>query len=75
MGGMSTTPTNRLAAPVASRVYHLRDMMSLYGGISDSTIHKWAREGLIPAPGYIGKRPVWNRQEVDAHLAGLTGKP
>jgi predicted DNA-binding transcriptional regulator AlpA len=73
MGAMNKTLSNRLPVPAEPKLYHLRDMCSLYG-VSDVTIHNWSRQGKIPAPGKIGKRPVWSREEVDEHLASLGGK-
>lgn len=44
----------------------------LAGGVSDMTIWRWMKDGIIPAPIKIRKRNYWRRGEFIAALSGQT---
>lgn len=40
-------------------------------GVSDPTLHRWLKVGLLPKPVYVGARsPRWPEDEIDALIAG-----
>ncbi|WP_420598959.1 helix-turn-helix transcriptional regulator [Neptuniibacter sp.] len=47
--------------------------LSAHFGVSDSTLHKWVREGKLPKPQYLNGRRCWlSAQVVAAEEAMLT---
>jgi predicted DNA-binding transcriptional regulator AlpA len=38
-----------------------------FAGISDATVYRWVKAGILPEPTYFGARsPRWDDEEVDA---------
>lgn len=40
-----------------------------------ATLYRWAKEGVIPPPFDLNGRPAWRESEIEAFIAGCTGKP
>ena len=52
---------------------HLIDAASVraeFGGKSPMTLHRWIKQGILPAPVKINGRNYWRRSEVTAIKAG-----
>lgn len=44
------------------------EVRSLAGGISDMTLWRWVRKGIVPRPLVIERRRYWRRAELIASL-------
>ncbi|WP_295543969.1 hypothetical protein [uncultured Thiohalocapsa sp.] len=55
----SADPDERINAPTARR---------LAGDVSDMTLWRWTRKGIIPPPDYIEGRRYWRRRKFLAAL-------
>jgi predicted site-specific integrase-resolvase len=39
--------------------------------VHPKTVHRWAREGKIPAPVMRFTEPCWRREEIEEHIASM----
>ncbi len=44
------------------------------GGVSDATIHRWCKKGIIPKPVKLGGVNLWPESIVDDVLKSWSGK-
>lgn len=42
--------------------------------ISTRTVDYWVRIGRLPKPGYLGRRAIWKRDEIDRVIAAAFPK-
>ena len=47
-------------------------LRQLAGGVSDMTIWRWRKAGLLPKPTTIRNRNYWRNKDVRSFLQGLT---
>ena len=45
----------------------------LGGGISQRSIWRWSREGIIPKPVKLGGRTLWKRKEIEQFINDADG--
>ena len=48
---------------------HRKDLMRRYG-ISEDTLDRWIKRGLIPAPIRLGGQALWRLEDVEAAESG-----
>jgi predicted DNA-binding transcriptional regulator AlpA len=49
------------------------EVCGLLGGINPATAYRWVKSGLLPKPLKVGGLSRWNRDEVLAAFAKMTG--
>jgi predicted DNA-binding transcriptional regulator AlpA len=60
------TAVNLVATPPrVKRRLRIKHLQEKYD-VSRQTIWKWAREGILPKPKYLGSIPYWDEDEADA---------
>jgi predicted site-specific integrase-resolvase len=43
-----------------------REMVANRYGVVVRTVDRWSRSGVIPAPVYVGRLPLWSNDALDA---------
>lgn len=61
-------------APDAETLITSAEVRRLAAGISDMSLWRWIRKGIIPAPMMIERRRYWRRAEIIAALNAAAEK-
>jgi predicted DNA-binding transcriptional regulator AlpA len=63
----------QVVEPVRQSEFLFAEEFCLRLGCSESSLGRWIRRGLVPAPvrSYPGVRLAWHRSDVEAYLAAL----
>jgi predicted site-specific integrase-resolvase len=51
-----------------------REMVANRYGVVVRTVDRWSRTGIIPAPVYVGRLPLWSNDALDAADATASAK-
>jgi hypothetical protein len=54
---------------LAGRIYDCRDLLRDRYGLSEMTIYRWTKRGLLPPPVKLGRTHYYLRDEVEARLS------
>lgn len=65
----AATVTEPQAAPDSATLINSAAACAIAGGISQMTLWRWQKDGVIPEPTVIRNRKFWNRAEFLAALA------
>ena len=52
-----------------------RDVRRRIGGVSNMTVHRWRKIGILPAPVVIAGRNYWHEHQIDALARNGAPKP